>query len=256
MKLRKMHLDRPAREDALEVSSDVENAVKGSGHEPKTAYTLYLREVGQTPLLSPQEELALARRIQSGDAAAREQMIKANLRLVVRIAREYEDYGVPLLDLINEGNIGLMKAVERFDPTRGAKLSTYAAWWIKQAIRRALSNQSKTIRLPVHVGDKLLHLNRAAARLEDELGREPTNEELAGELDMSASRVAALRRSALAPASLDAPIGGEQDSKRFDEVIGDEKTATPYAMLEVFETASVLMAKARKLWTRLGAALG
>src|SRR5207248_6484870 len=117
------------------------------------AYTLYLREIGQTKLLTPQEEVALAKRIQRGDEQAREHMIKANLRLVVKIARDYEEYGLPLLDLINEGNMGLMKAVERFDPAKGAKLSTYAAWWIKQSIRRALANQSKTIRLPVHVGD-------------------------------------------------------------------------------------------------------
>jgi RNA polymerase primary sigma factor len=196
-----------------------------------TAYTLYLREVGQTNLLTPKEEVALAKRIQKGDEAARELMIKANLRLVVKIAREYEDYGVPLLDLINEGNMGLMKAVERFDPAKGAKLSTYAAWWIKQAIRRALSNQSKTIRLPVHVGDKLMHMRRASARLEEELGREATDEELAAELDLTPERVSALRRASMTPASLDAPIG-EDDSKRFDEIVGDENADTPYAQLE------------------------
>ena len=114
---------------------------------------LYMREIGQVPLLTPKEEVALAKRIKRGDAAAREHMIKANLRLVVKIARDYENYGLPLLDLISEGNIGLMKGVERFDPTKGAKLSTYAAWWIKQAIKRALADQGKTIRLPVHVVD-------------------------------------------------------------------------------------------------------
>ncbi len=195
-----------------------------------TAYTLYLREIGQTKLISPLEEVELAKRIQAGDEDARELMIRANLRLVVKIAREYEDYGVPLLDLINEGNIGLMKAVERFDPTKGAKLSTYAAWWIKQAIRRALSNQSKTIRLPVHVGDKLLHIRRASLRLEEELGREPTLEELASEMDMVPARLAALRNAAVPPSSLDAPVG-DNDGKRFDELVGDEKADTPYAQL-------------------------
>ena len=112
---------------------------------------LYMREIGQVPLLTPKEEIVLAKRIKRGDAAAREHMIKANLRLVVKIARDYENYGLPLLDLISEGNIGLMKGVERFDPTKGAKLSTYAAWWIKQSIKRALADQGKTIRLPVHV---------------------------------------------------------------------------------------------------------
>jgi RNA polymerase primary sigma factor len=205
-----------------------------------TAYTLYLREIGQTPLITPREEVELAKRIKTGDEAAREQMIKANLRLVVKIAREYEDYGVPLLDLINEGNIGLMKAVERFDPMRGAKLSTYGAWWIKQAIRRALSNQSKTIRLPVHVGDKLLHIRRASAKLEDELGREPTLEELASAVDMVPSRLATLRNAAIPPTSLDAPVG-DDDGKRFDEFVGDEKADTPYAQLEDKTTTSMLL---------------
>src|SRR6185436_5353279 len=150
---------------------------------------LYLREIGQVKLLTPQEEIVLAKRIRKGDEAAREHMIKANLRLVVKIARDYEGLGLPLLDLINEGNIGLMKGVERFDPTKGAKLATYAAWWIKQSIKRALANQSKTIRLPVHVVDKLFHLRKAEARLQDLLGREPTDEELGQELDITALRI-------------------------------------------------------------------
>jgi RNA polymerase primary sigma factor len=204
-----------------------------------TAYTLYLREIGQTDLLTPAQEVMLAKRISQGDEAAREQMIKANLRLVVKIAREYEEYGVPLLDLINEGNIGLMKAVERFDPTKGAKLSTYASWWIKQAIRRALSNQSKTIRLPVHVGDKLLHMRRAAVKMEEELGREPTDEELAEELDMTPAKVTALRSAAIRPASLDAPMG-EDEAKRFGEVVKDEKADTPYEQLEDKTTNNML----------------
>lgn len=205
------------------------------GREPvevSNAYSLYLREIGQTKLLTPKEEIALAARIKKGDARAREEMIKANLRLVVKIAREYEDYGVPLLDLINEGNIGLMKAVERFDPAKGAKLSTYAAWWIKQAIRRALSNQSKTIRLPVHVGDKLLHMRRAAMKLQEELGREPTDEELGQELKMTALRVAELRSAGTRPSSLDAPIGGDDDSDQFADIVKDEKADTPYEQLE------------------------
>lgn len=214
-----------------------------------TAYTLYLREIGQTKLITPEQEVELAHRIKAGDEAAREQMIKANLRLVVKIAREYEDYGVPLLDLINEGNMGLMKAVERFDPTKGAKLSTYAAWWIKQAVRRALSNQSKTIRLPVHIGDKLLHMRRAAARLEEELGRPPTNEELAEAMDMTPARVSALRNAATPPSSLDAQVGDE-DSKRFDELVGDEKAETPYAQLEDKTTTQMLTELLSTLPTR------
>src|ERR1043166_7135856 len=124
------------------------------------ALQLYLREIGQVKLLTPKEEIALAKRIKRGDTQARELMIKANLRLVVKIARDYEGLGLPLLDLINEGNIGLMKAVERFDPAKGGKLSTYGSWWIKQSIKRALANQSKTIRLPVHLVDKISKMRR------------------------------------------------------------------------------------------------
>ena len=129
--------------------------VEAHAYTGDSAFHLYVREIGQTKLLTPQEEVQLAKRIQKGDAKAREHMIKANLRLVVKIARDYENFGLPLLDLINEGNIGLMRAVEKFDPEKGAKLSTYAAWWIKQSIRRALSDQSKTIRIPVHKVEKL-----------------------------------------------------------------------------------------------------
>src|SRR5262244_1293573 len=130
-------------------------------------FQLYLREIGQVKLLTREEEIALAERVQRGDKEAREQMIKANLRLVVKIAREYEGLGLPLLDLISEGNIGLMKGVERFQPTKGAKLSTYASWWIKQSIKRALANQSKTIRLPDHVVDKLANIRRAEVKLHE-----------------------------------------------------------------------------------------
>src|SRR5205807_7204045 len=140
---------------------------------------LYLREVGQVELLSGKDEIKLAAAVKKGSAHARERMIRANLRLVVKIARDYEGLGLPLLDLINEGNIGLMTAVERFDPMKGAKLSTYSSWWIKQSIKRALANQSKTIRLPVHVVDKVAHIRRAEMKLREALDREPTGEEVA-----------------------------------------------------------------------------
>ena len=182
-------------------------------------------------LLTPQEEIELAARIKKGDKKAREHMIKANLRLVVKIARDYEGIGLPLLDLISEGNIGLMKAVERFDPAKGGKLSTYGSWWIKQSIKRALANQSKTIRLPVHLVDKISKMRRTAMKLQEELGREPTDEELAEELGMTASRVAQMRMAAIRPASLDAPIGDE-DSNNFSEVVQDENADTPYEQLE------------------------
>jgi RNA polymerase primary sigma factor len=202
-----------------------------SSYDGDTAIKLYLREIGQVKLLTPQEEIELAARIKKGDKKAREQMIKANLRLVVKIARDYEGIGLPLLDLISEGNIGLMKAVERFDPSKGGKLSTYGSWWIKQSIKRALANQSKTIRLPVHLVDKISKMRRTAMRLQEELGREPTDEELGEELGISASRVSQMRMAAIRPASLDAPIGDE-DSNNFAEVVQDEAADTPYEQLE------------------------
>jgi RNA polymerase primary sigma factor len=202
-----------------------------SAYDGDTAIKLYLREIGQVKLLTPQEEIDLAARIKKGDKKAREQMIKANLRLVVKIARDYEGIGLPLLDLISEGNIGLMKAVERFDPSKGGKLSTYGSWWIKQSIKRALANQSKTIRLPVHLVDKISKMRRTSMRLQEELGREPSDEELGEELGITASRVAQMRMAAVRPASLDAPIGDE-DSNNFAEVVQDEAADTPYEQLE------------------------
>ena len=204
---------------------------ESSRYDGDTAIKLYLREIGQVKLLTPQEEIQLAARIKKGDKKAREQMIKANLRLVVKIARDYDGIGLPLLDLISEGNIGLMKAVERFDPKKGGKLSTYGSWWIKQSIKRALANQSKTIRLPVHLVDKISKMRRITMRLQEELGREPTDEELADELDVTSLRVRQMRLAAIRPASLDAPIG-DDDSNNFSDVVEDENATTPYEDLE------------------------
>jgi RNA polymerase primary sigma factor len=201
-------------------------------YDGNTAFLLYIREIGQTKLLTPEEEVDLARRVKKGDKKAREQMIKANLRLVVKIARSYEDYGMPLLDLINEGNIGLIKAVERFNPKKGAKLSTYSAWWIKQGIKRALANQSKTIRLPVHVVDKLFRMRQVAVRLQELLGREPTEQELGDELGMNPTKIARLRAASVRPTSLDAPLGDDQEGDRIADVVKDENTCTPYEHLE------------------------
>ncbi|MDA7921419.1 RNA polymerase sigma factor RpoD/SigA [Verrucomicrobiales bacterium] len=191
---------------------------------------IYLREIGKTALLSREEEVQLADRIKNGDREARAHMIKANLRLVVKIAQDYANYGLPLLDLISEGNIGLMKAVERFDPNKGGKLSTYAAWWIKQSIKRALANQSKTIRLPVHMVDKISKMRRVAMVLSEELGREPTDEELSEEIGIDRAKLSHLKSAAMRPASLDAPIG-EDDNTQFGEIIGDEKALTPLELL-------------------------
>src|SRR5437773_2672551 len=221
-----------------------------AGYDGDTAIKLYLREIGQVKLLTPQEEIELAARIKKGDKKARELMIKANLRLVVKIAREYEGIGLPLLDLISEGNIGLMKAVERFDPSKGGKLSTYGSWWIKQSIKRALANQSKTIRLPVHLVDKISKMRRTAMRLQEELGREPTDEELGEELDVPAARVAQMRMAAIRPASLDAPIGGE-DSNNFAEVVQDDSADIPYELLEEKKVARMLQDMVKTLVPRV-----
>ncbi len=191
---------------------------------------LYLREIGQVKLLTPEEEIVLAKRIKKGDRKAREQMIKANLRLVVKIARDYDGLGLPLLDLINEGNIGLMKGVNRFDPRKGAKLSTYASWWIKQAIKRALANQSKTIRLPVHVVDKVAHIRKAEMKLREALDREPTDEEIAEELRLNPRRVRQYRDAARSPVSLDSPISAEE-SNTISEIVADPNAAAPFERL-------------------------
>ena len=221
----------------------------GTGMADKDSDTdikIYLREIGQIPLLTPQEEIDLAARIKKGDREARALMIKANLRLVVKIAHDYANLGLPLLDLVSEGNIGLMKAVERFDPAKGGKLSTYAAWWIKQSIKRALDNQSKTIRLPVHLVDKISKMRRISLRMGEELGREPTDDELAEEIGISRSKVYQLKTVSIRPASLDAPIG-EDGSTEFGEMVGDEDAQTPFELLrdknlrdEVSELLAVL----------------
>ena len=200
-------------------------------HDGDTSIRLYLREIGLVKLLTPEEEIELAARIKKGDKKAREHMIKANLRLVVKIARDYEGIGLPLLDLISEGNIGLMKAVERFDPAKGGKLSTYGSWWIKQSIKRALANQSKTIRLPVHLVDKISRMRRTSLKLQEMLGHEPSDEELAVELGTTAARVAQMRAASIRPASLDAPVG-DDDSNNFSEIVEDERAVNPYDELE------------------------
>jgi RNA polymerase primary sigma factor len=235
----------PRDEEAIAVEASRER----SSYDGDTAIKLYLREIGQVKLLTPREEVELAARIKKGDKKAREQMIKANLRLVVKIAHDYEGLGLPLLDLINEGNIGLMKAVERFDPAKGGKLSTYGAWWIKQSIKRALANQSKTIRLPVHLVDKISKMRRTAMKLQEVFGREPTDEELGEELGISASRVAQLRTAAIRPASLDAPIG-DDDSNNFSEVVQDENAETPYEQLEDKTVTAMLQEMVRTLDAR------
>ena len=197
---------------------------------PDNNIGLYLREISQVPLLTTRDEVKLAGQIKRGNKKAREKMITANLRLVVKIAHDFGNYGLPLLDLISEGNIGLMKAVERFDPKKGGKLSTYASWWIKQSIKRALANQSKTIRLPVHLVDKIGKIRRVAAQMTEELGHEPTTEELAEELGLPVAKVAHLKNVAVRPASLDAKISADDDTA-FGDLVGDDRAEDPFEAL-------------------------
>ena len=166
----------------------------------------YLKEISEYPLISAEREVELAALIKKGDKKATTELVRANLRLVVKIAKEYANYGLPLLDLISEGNIGLMKAVKRFDPSKGGKMSTYSSWWIKQSIKRALANQGKLIRLPVHLIEKLSKIRRVSEAMSESLGRDATDVEIAEEIGISASKVSQLKAAALKPTSLDAII--------------------------------------------------
>lgn len=206
------------------------NSINTMAYDSDSSLKFYLREISRTPLLTVEEEIELAERIKMGDQAARDHMIRANLRLVVKIAGDYSGYGVSMSDLISEGNIGLMKAVERFDPEKGGKLSTYGAWWIKQSIKRALANQSKTIRLPVHMVDKIARMRRIASLLTEALGREPTDDELATELGLPRQKVAMLKQAALRPTSLDAPVN-EGEATEHGDIIGDEAASNPLDIL-------------------------
>ena len=224
-----------------------------AGQDADPIIKIYLREIMGTPLLTAQQEIELAAGIKKGDQKARALMIKANLRLVVKIAHDYANLGLPLLDLISEGNIGLIKAVERFDPAKGGKLSTYGAWWIKQSIKRAMANQSKTIRLPVHLVDKISIVRRVAMKMTEELGREPTDEELAEEIGISSAKVSQLKTVSIRPASLDAPIS-DDDSTKFGEIVGDDDAQTPFELLsdknlrdEVSELLDVLEDRERTI---------
>jgi RNA polymerase primary sigma factor len=195
-----------------------------------TAMKAYLREIGRIPLLTPQQEIELAGKIRKGDRDARTLMINSNLRLVVTLAQDYANLGLPLLDVIAEGNIGLMTAIDRFDPAKGAKLSTYASWWIRQAIRRALSNHGKTIRLPVHLGDKILKMRRVALQMSEELGREPTDDELAEEIGIASKKITQLKTVSIRPASLDAPVN-DGELTELGESVADEEAGTPFELL-------------------------
>ncbi|MCA9398699.1 MAG: sigma-70 family RNA polymerase sigma factor [Candidatus Omnitrophica bacterium] len=193
----------------------------------------YLKDVRPIPLLTAEEEIELATKIQKGDKQAREKMIKSNLRLVISIAKKYTNLGVPLSDLIEEGNIGLMKSVEKFDPTRGFRFSTYAAWWIKQGISRAIIDQGKMIRVPVYMNEEILKYKKAIEALTQKLKRRPRVSEVAKKLKVTVDRVRELEKSIAKMSSLDAPIGDNGDGQVRD-IIEDQNIAAPDEELEKF----------------------
>ena len=188
---------------------------------------LFLKDIGKVRLLTAQEEVDLAKRIERGDLDAKQKMVESNLRLVVSIAKNYRNQGLPFLDLIQEGTLGLVRAAEKFDYRKGFKFSTYATWWIRQAIARALADKARTIRIPVHVVEKLNKIGRAERKLVTELGREPTAEEIADVTGIDPEEVDSIKRSAQAPVSLEKPVGDEEESE-FGQFIADERAESPY----------------------------
>jgi RNA polymerase primary sigma factor len=188
---------------------------------------LYLREIGKIPLLTAEEELALAQRVVAGDKKAKDKMAEANMRLVVSIAKRYVGRGLDLLDLIQEGNTGLLRAVEKFDPDKGFKFSTYATWWIRQAITRAIADQARTIRIPVHMVETINKLLRTQRRLTQDLNREPTNEEIAAEMEMDVEKVEHIMKIKQDISSLDASVRDDEEDSVLGDFIEDEDTVTP-----------------------------
>ncbi len=216
---------------------------------------IYLKEIGRVALLKAEEEIALAKAIEAGDQEAKRRMTEANLRLVVSIAKKYTARGISFLDLIQEGNLGLIRAVEKFDYHRGFKFSTYAHWWIRQAITRALADKARTIRIPVHMIEMINKLVRVSARLEQELGREPTNEEIADEMALTSGQVREIVKLSQAPLSLEMPIGAEDENHLGDLVEDKEATSPVEAALvsmlriEVEDILGTLTARERRVLT-------
>ncbi len=208
-----------------EGEEDLENALNTDGIAIDDPVKVYLKEIGRVPLLSPDEEVSLAVRIASGDEAAKKRLSEANLRLVVSIAKRYLGRGMQFLDLIQEGNLGLIKAVEKFDYTKGFKFSTYATWWIRQAITRAIADQARTIRIPVHMVETINKVKKVSSQLLHTNGHEPTAEEISMELDMPVDKVREIMRVAQEPVSLETPIGEEEDSHLGDFIPDDDAPA-------------------------------
>jgi len=203
----------------------------GKEHRGEDSVQLYLRAIGRIRLLSASEEIELARRIGRGDEIAKKRLVQANLRLVVSVAKKYQGRGLPFLDLVQEGNVGLIRAAEKFDPERGYKFSTYATWWIRQGITRALADKSRTIRVPVHMVETINNLRKTTRKLSQELGRRPTMEELAKAMNVSMTKIKEILAANRVPVSLDTPYGEDEDNSLGD-VVQDESTAAPETLAE------------------------
>ncbi len=216
------------RADEADGEPEVEAA---QGEITTDALQLFLKDIGKVPLLTAAQEVELAKRIERGDHDAKQAMVEANLRLVVSIAKRYRNQGLPFLDLIQEGTIGLVRAAEKFDYRKGFKFSTYATWWIRQAVARAIADKGRTIRMPVHVVEKLNRILRSERKLRAERGREPTTDEIALELDMSCDEVEQIRRSAQTPVSLEKPVGDDDESE-FGHFLADESAPLPDELAE------------------------
>jgi RNA polymerase primary sigma factor len=219
--------DLAAEAAAADMSDDDVDAVEDETRDVSTdSLQLFLKDIGRVGLLTAAQEVELAKRIERGDHGAKQHMVEANLRLVVSIAKRYRNQGLPFLDLIQEGTIGLVRAAEKFDYRKGFKFSTYATWWIRQAVARALADKARTIRMPVHVVEKLNRIARAERTLRAELGREPSDAEIAEEVELTVEEVDQIRRSSQTPVSLEKPVGDEEESE-FGHFITDESQPLP-----------------------------
>ncbi|HET7856794.1 MAG TPA: sigma-70 family RNA polymerase sigma factor [Gaiellaceae bacterium] len=213
--------------ELVQPDDDGDDALELDGPDVSTdALQLFLKDIGKVDLLTAPQEIELAKRIERGDHLAKQNMVEANLRLVVSIAKRYRNQGLPFLDLIQEGTIGLVRAAEKFDYRKGFKFSTYATWWIRQAVARALADKSRTIRMPVHVVEKLNKIVRSERKLRGELGREPSSSEIGRDLDLSMDEVDHIRRSAQLPVSLEKPVGDDEESE-FGHFLTDENVLLP-----------------------------
>lgn len=253
----------PSAEELSQLQEELDEESKNEEVEPKTEeygtgdpVRMYLREIGKVPLLTPEEEQELAKRIAQGDQEAAKKMTEANLRLVVSIAKRYVGRGMQLLDLIQEGNLGLLKAVEKYDFTKGFKFSTYATWWVRQAITRALADQARTIRIPVHMVETMNKLTQCSRKLQQELGREPTVEELSKAMHLTPERINEIRQMCMEPVSLESPVGEEDDS-HLGDFIEDNTGSQPadavsqamlrQQLMEILDTLSEREAKVLRL---------